>query len=209
MYWFFWLTVYIACVSCGKNVPCAVTVAVSRKWSVPDTVSTVAKPEARTGLSVVHFPMARCLYVYGGSKNKKWFSDVYMVDTDNWSWHCIKVSCVTLLFRVLLLTVQRQYTCVIIGDSTQILWTINISVIQQNHPVLNSAAGCHTSTWVLVAVEPGCVLCFGHVMIVYLKTFSWPWPWPCFILHPEPIAACRQLLVLRHSSGVPSSLCRL
>jgi len=50
-----------------------------------------ARPEARTGLSVVHSPMARCFYVYGGSKNRKWFSDVYMVDTDNWTWQCIKV----------------------------------------------------------------------------------------------------------------------
>ena len=74
-----------------QNMP-GVVVAVSRKWSVPDMVVSVAKPEARTGLSVVHSPMARCLYIYGGSKNRKWFSDVYMVDTDNWTWQCIKVS---------------------------------------------------------------------------------------------------------------------
>ena len=65
----------------------------SRQWSVPDTVVTAAKPEARTGHSVVYSPMARCLYIYGGSKNKKWFSDVYMVDTDNWTWQCIRVGC--------------------------------------------------------------------------------------------------------------------
>ena len=59
---------------------------------------TAAKPEARTGLSVVHSPMARCLYVYGGSKNRKWFSDVYMVDADNWSWQCIKVRCLYVVF---------------------------------------------------------------------------------------------------------------
>lgn len=69
-----------------------VLVAVSRKWSQSDTVLTTAKPEARTGHSVIHSSMARCLYVYGGSKNKKWFSDVYMVDTDNWTWQCIRVS---------------------------------------------------------------------------------------------------------------------
>jgi len=68
-----------------------VIVIVSRKWSVSDAVVNAAKPEARTGHSVVHSPIARCLYVYGGSKNKKWFSDVYMVDTDNWTWQCIKV----------------------------------------------------------------------------------------------------------------------
>ena len=72
-------------------VPCFVIAAVSRKWSMPDMAAMAAKPEARTGLSVVHSPMARCLYVYGGSKNRKWFSDVYMVDTDNWTWQCIKV----------------------------------------------------------------------------------------------------------------------
>ena len=82
----------------GKSEPVAhhsdlVTVAVSRKWPVPDTVITPANPEARTGHSVVHSPIARCLYVYGGSKNKKWFSDIYMVDADNWTWQCIKVSC--------------------------------------------------------------------------------------------------------------------
>jgi len=64
----------------------------SRKWSPSDTVLTTAKPEARTDHSVVHSPVARCLYVYGGSKNKKWFSDVYMVDTDNWTWQCIRAN---------------------------------------------------------------------------------------------------------------------
>jgi len=71
--------------------PLVISVTVGRKWTVPDMAVNTARPEARTGLSVVHSPMARCFYVYGGSKNRKWFSDVYMVDTDNWTWQCIKV----------------------------------------------------------------------------------------------------------------------
>lgn len=36
-------------------------------------------------------PIVRCIYVYGGSKNLKWFRDIYTLDLDNWKWQLMKV----------------------------------------------------------------------------------------------------------------------
>ena len=33
----------------------------------------------------------RCIYVFGGSKNLKWFNDVHILDTDEWKWELVKV----------------------------------------------------------------------------------------------------------------------
>ena len=49
------------------------------------------KPESRMGHSVVYDPLLRTIYLYGGSKKLKWFSDVYTLDTDEWEWKVIEV----------------------------------------------------------------------------------------------------------------------
>ena len=36
-------------------------------------------------------PTVRCIYLYGGSKNKKWFNDVHMLDVDEWKWQVVQV----------------------------------------------------------------------------------------------------------------------
>jgi Galactose oxidase, central domain len=61
------------------------------RWSVPETQSAAAKPEARMGHSAVFDPKLRTIYVFGGSKNKKWFNDIQTVDTDTWQLLCVQV----------------------------------------------------------------------------------------------------------------------
>ena len=58
------------------------------KTSMPDSK---IKPESRMGHSVVYDPLLRTIYLYGGSKKLKWFSDVYTLDTDEWEWKVIEV----------------------------------------------------------------------------------------------------------------------
>jgi hypothetical protein len=68
------------------------------RWSVPETQSAAAKPEARMGHSAVFDPKLRTIYVFGGSKNKKWFSDIQTVDTDTWQLMCVQVCCTFCVF---------------------------------------------------------------------------------------------------------------
>ena len=61
-------------------------------WDKPETdVMTGQKPEARMGHTAVYDPTMRCIYVYGGSKNIKWFSDVHVLELDNMKWQLVKV----------------------------------------------------------------------------------------------------------------------
>ncbi|KAK3587758.1 hypothetical protein CHS0354_042719 [Potamilus streckersoni] len=64
----------------------------TRKWRCPDLRSEGQKSEYRMGHTATFDPMVRCIYMYGGSKNKKWFHDVHMLDIDEWKWQPVKVS---------------------------------------------------------------------------------------------------------------------
>ena len=44
------------------------------------------------GHTATYDPTVRCVYIYGGSKNLKWFHDVHMLDLDEWKWQLLKVS---------------------------------------------------------------------------------------------------------------------
>ncbi|XP_060082991.1 uncharacterized protein LOC132562268 [Ylistrum balloti] len=65
---------------------------VTRKWRCPELKSETQKPEYRMGHTASYDPMVNCIYVYGGSKNLKWFHDVHMLDIDEWKWQQLKVS---------------------------------------------------------------------------------------------------------------------
>ena len=43
------------------------------------------------GHTAVFDPTVRCIYVFGGSKNLKWFNDVHVLDIDEWTWQLVKV----------------------------------------------------------------------------------------------------------------------
>lgn len=61
-----------------------------RTWKCPDVVTEGAKPEYRIGHSATYDPTMRCIYIYGGSKNAKWFHDVHMFDLDEKKWTLVK-----------------------------------------------------------------------------------------------------------------------
>ncbi|KAL4237985.1 hypothetical protein ACF0H5_002696 [Mactra antiquata] len=64
----------------------------TRRWKDLPTETEGQKPEYRMGHTATYDPTVRCIYVYGGSKNTRWFHDVHMLDTDNWKWQLVKVN---------------------------------------------------------------------------------------------------------------------
>ncbi|XP_064645682.1 RING finger protein B-like isoform X2 [Lineus longissimus] len=64
----------------------------SKKWTSDTPASEGQRPELRMGHSATYDPTVRCVYIYGGSKNKKWFNDVHMLDLDEWKWQLVKAS---------------------------------------------------------------------------------------------------------------------
>ena len=64
-------------------------------WQNPSTTAKAGganKPESRMGHTAVYDPTLRCVYLYGGSKNLKWFSDIHMLCCDEWEWQVFNVS---------------------------------------------------------------------------------------------------------------------
>ncbi|KAM5138383.1 uncharacterized protein ACMZJ9_016960 [Mantella aurantiaca] len=59
-------------------------------WSPVEAVADGSTPEARTGHTAVFDPESRRIYVFGGSKNKKWFNDVHILDTEAWRWRSVE-----------------------------------------------------------------------------------------------------------------------
>ncbi|XP_018420476.1 PREDICTED: rab9 effector protein with kelch motifs-like [Nanorana parkeri] len=59
-------------------------------WSPVEAVADGSTPEARTGHTTVFDPESRRIYVFGGSKNKKWFNDVHILDTEAWRWRSVE-----------------------------------------------------------------------------------------------------------------------
>jgi len=75
------------------------------EWKSPDTctVTTGPKPEHRMGHTAVYDSIVQCIYLYGGSKNLKWFNDVHRLDLEDWKWQIVKVflsSCISLIAEV-------------------------------------------------------------------------------------------------------------
>jgi len=62
----------------------------TRSWKCQEVVTEGAKPEYRVGHSATFDPTMRCIYIYGGSKNTKWFHDVHMYDLDENKWSLVK-----------------------------------------------------------------------------------------------------------------------
>ncbi len=60
-------------------------------WHRQETRIQGPNPELRMGHTAVYDPTVRCIYVFGGSKNLKWFNDVHVLDIDEWTWQLVKV----------------------------------------------------------------------------------------------------------------------
>ncbi|XP_045921653.1 kelch repeat-containing protein [Micropterus dolomieu] len=59
-------------------------------WVAAETLAEGPTPEARIGHTVVYDPDSKRIFVFGGSKNKKWFNDVHILDTQSWKWTMVE-----------------------------------------------------------------------------------------------------------------------
>ncbi|CAJ1086418.1 kelch repeat-containing protein isoform X1 [Xyrichtys novacula] len=59
-------------------------------WFAAETLAEGPTPEARIGHTAIYDPDSRRIFVFGGSKNKKWFNDVHILDTQSWKWTMIE-----------------------------------------------------------------------------------------------------------------------
>lgn len=64
----------------------------TRKWDSLEVQSEGQKPEYRMGHTATYDPTMRCIYIFGGSKNSRWFHDVHVYDLDENKWSLAKVS---------------------------------------------------------------------------------------------------------------------
>ncbi|KAJ3581495.1 hypothetical protein NHX12_016581 [Muraenolepis orangiensis] len=54
------------------------------------TLAVGPTPEGRIGHTAVHDPDSGRIFVFGGSKNGKWFNDVHILDTRSWRWTMVE-----------------------------------------------------------------------------------------------------------------------
>ncbi|XP_036404740.1 kelch repeat-containing protein [Megalops cyprinoides] len=59
-------------------------------WMPAETMAEGPTPEARIGHTATFDPESRRIFIFGGSKNKKWFNDVYILDTQSWRWTMVE-----------------------------------------------------------------------------------------------------------------------
>ncbi|XP_041841333.1 kelch repeat-containing protein isoform X2 [Melanotaenia boesemani] len=59
-------------------------------WVAAETLAEGPTPEARIGHTAIYDPDSKRIFVFGGSKNKKWFNDVHILDTQSWRWSMVE-----------------------------------------------------------------------------------------------------------------------
>lgn len=59
-------------------------------WVAAETLAEGPTPEARLGHTAVFDPDSSRIFVFGGSKNNKWFNDVHILDTHSWKWSMVQ-----------------------------------------------------------------------------------------------------------------------
>ncbi|XP_046872099.1 kelch repeat-containing protein [Hypomesus transpacificus] len=59
-------------------------------WVAAETLAEGPTPEARIGHTATYDPDSRRIFVFGGSKNRKWFNDVHILDTQSWRWSTVE-----------------------------------------------------------------------------------------------------------------------
>lgn len=56
-----------------------------------ETLAEGPTPETRIGHTATFDPDSKRIFVFGGSKNRKWFNDVHILDTQTWRWSMVEV----------------------------------------------------------------------------------------------------------------------
>ncbi|KAG9346472.1 hypothetical protein JZ751_006783 [Albula glossodonta] len=59
-------------------------------WVPAETMAEGPTPEARIGHTATFDPESKRIFIFGGSKNKKWFNDVHILDTQTWRWTMVE-----------------------------------------------------------------------------------------------------------------------
>ncbi|XP_022534113.1 kelch repeat-containing protein [Astyanax mexicanus] len=59
-------------------------------WVPAETLAEGPTPEARMGHTATYDPESKRIFVFGGSKHKKWFNDVHILDTESWRWTMVE-----------------------------------------------------------------------------------------------------------------------
>ncbi|TRY87653.1 hypothetical protein DNTS_013607, partial [Danionella cerebrum] len=59
-------------------------------WVPAETLAEGPTPEARIGHTATYDPESKRIFVFGGSKHKKWFNDVHILDTQSWRWTSVE-----------------------------------------------------------------------------------------------------------------------
>ncbi|XP_051991270.1 kelch repeat-containing protein [Xyrauchen texanus] len=59
-------------------------------WVPAETLAEGPTPEARIGHTATYDPESKRIFVFGGSKHKKWFNDVHILDTQSWRWTLVE-----------------------------------------------------------------------------------------------------------------------
>ncbi|KAM9500283.1 kelch repeat-containing protein isoform 2-T2 [Clarias gariepinus] len=59
-------------------------------WVPAETLAEGPTPEARIGHTATYDPESKRIFVFGGSKHKKWFNDVHILDTQSWRWTMVE-----------------------------------------------------------------------------------------------------------------------
>ncbi|CAL8241682.1 unnamed protein product [Merluccius merluccius] len=59
-------------------------------WVAAETLAAGPTPEGRIGHTAVYDPDSGRIFVFGGSKNRKWFNDVHILDTHSWKWTMVE-----------------------------------------------------------------------------------------------------------------------
>lgn len=60
-------------------------------WMAAETLAEGPTPETRIGHTATFDPDSKRIFVFGGSKNRKWFNDVHILDTQTWRWSMVEV----------------------------------------------------------------------------------------------------------------------
>ena len=61
------------------------------KWRSQGKFVNNLKPDMRMGHAAVYDPTVGSIYIYGGSKNLRWFKDIQVIGTEDWDWQMVKV----------------------------------------------------------------------------------------------------------------------
>ncbi|XP_076145882.1 kelch repeat-containing protein [Alosa pseudoharengus] len=61
-----------------------------QSWVPAETLAEGPTPEARIGHTATYDPESKRIFVFGGSKSKKWFNDMHILDTQSWRWTMVE-----------------------------------------------------------------------------------------------------------------------